>query len=62
MTDPKQPLWLPRGSVRALIAFSLLAIVAVTLFVPVAAEATSTAMVALLGIAIRDYFSSRAGQ
>lgn len=55
------PLWLPKGSVRALIAFALIAVVSLTLFVPVVegASDTITALIALAGIAIRDYFASR---
>jgi hypothetical protein len=56
------PLGLPKGSVRALLTFVLVAITAAVLFVPISngsAEVKSM-FVLLTGIAVRDYFSSRA--
>ena len=61
-TVPKDPLWLPKGSVRALITFSLVAIVATTVFVPHVAGAATGTMVTLMALAVRDYFVSRNGE
>ena len=55
-----EPLNLPRGSVRALITLGL-----VVGFIPVAIfgpDAGLTAYSALVGVAVRDYFGTRAGQ
>jgi hypothetical protein len=59
-SDP--PLGLPKGSVRAILTFVLVAITAAVLFVPISegsAEVRSM-FVLLTGIAVRDYFSTRA--
>jgi hypothetical protein len=59
-SDP--PLGLPKGSVRAILTFILVAITAAVLFVPISegsAEVRSM-FVLLTGIAVRDYFSTRA--
>lgn len=59
-----EPLGLPRGSVRAIITFSLLAILAVSLFVPLAegAEEVRSGLAVLCAVAVRDYFSGRKEQ
>lgn len=56
-----EPLGLPRGSVRAILTVLLILIVGVSLFVPVAdgADGIRTGLVALAGIAVRDYFGGR---
>lgn len=60
--DCDQPLSLPLGSVRALLTFLLVAITAAVLFVPVSEESdeVKSMFVLLTGIAVRDYFHSRA--
>jgi hypothetical protein len=59
-SDP--PLGLPKGSVRAILTFVLVAITAAVLFVPISAGSAEvrSMFVLLTGIAVRDYFSSRA--
>lgn len=55
-----EPLNLPRGSVRSLITLSLvLGFVPVAIFGP---DAGLTAYAALCGVAVRDYFGTRAEQ
>jgi len=54
----KYALWMPRGSVRALITFSLILLLGMTVFYDVPAE--SMAVIAgLTGSATTFYFSSR---
>jgi hypothetical protein len=57
----QDPLGLPNGSVRAILAILLVGITAAVLFIPVAEDSNDVkAMFVLLtGIAVRDYFSSR---
>jgi hypothetical protein len=59
-SDP--PLGLPKGSVRAILTFVLVAITAAVLFAPISAGSAEvrSMFVLLTGIAVRDYFSSRA--
>lgn len=55
-----EPLNLPRGSVRAIITLTLcVGFVPVCIFGP---EAGLAAYSALIGVAVRDYFGTRAGQ
>lgn len=56
-----EPLGLPRGSVRAILTLALLGLVGATLFVPLVegANEVRSALLALAGIAVRDYFSTR---
>ena len=59
--ESKDPLGLPNGSVRAILAILLVGITAAVLFIPVAEDSNDVkAMFVLLtGIAVRDYLSSR---
>ena len=55
-----EPMGLPRGSIRAVIVLSL---VAATVVLSIwGDEATRTALVGILGFAVRDYFSHRSEQ
>ena len=59
----REPLNLPRGSVRAVVTLLLVVVCAVMLFVPVTGDASVKDMfVMLTGIAVRDYFATRAKQ
>ena len=54
--DPTKPLWLPEGTVRAILTMMLvLAVVVLAAFQVGIPEVLST----LAGIALRDYFSTR---
>jgi hypothetical protein len=58
----KEPLALPRGSVRALLALILVAAAVAMVFVPVEDKDFGTGLFALAGFAIRDYFATRTEQ
>lgn len=58
----KQPLNLPRGSVRSILTLMLVIVSAVALFVPAADETVKQMFILLTGIAVRDYFATRAEQ
>ena len=60
----KEPLNLPRGSVRAALTLLLVAISGALLFIPAAegADDVKSMFVLLTGIAVRDYFAARAEQ
>lgn len=59
----KEPLGIPRGSVRAIVTILLVLVSASMLFVPVVGDASVKDMfVMLTGIAVRDYFATRAAQ
>lgn len=60
----KEPLGLPRGSVRAILTILLLVLLAVTMFVSVVpgAEDIRTGLVALATLAIKSYFDVRKEQ
>jgi hypothetical protein len=57
-----EPLGLPAGTVRAVITLTLLVALIVTLFLPVvpAAKEVWSGLLALLVMAVRDYFAVRA--
>lgn len=56
--DPNQPLWLPEGSVRAIIAlFTVVSVV--TFFVLLGGEVAVAALAATLGSVITFYFTKR---
>lgn len=59
-----EPLNLPRGSVRAALVLALVAVSSALLFVPVADGAgdVKAMFLMLTGIAVRDYFATRAVQ
>lgn len=56
-----KPLNLPRGTVRSILVLVLLGVSTVCLFVPTAEDARGMFLM-LTGIAVRDYFASRAVQ
>lgn len=58
--DMNKPVGLPRGTVRAVITFMLVSLSGVMLFVPVVDEDVKNMFLLLTGIAVRDYFASRA--
>ena len=60
----KEPLNLPRGSVRAIVTIILVLVAAVALFAPIAegADDVKSMWLLLTGIAVRDYFAHRAEQ
>lgn len=60
----KEPLNLPRGSVRAILTCALVFVCALMLFIPIApgADEIRTMFLLLTGIVVRDYFSVRAEQ
>lgn len=58
----QEPLGLPRGSVRALITILLVVIVGLIVFFGAKDSEARTALIALAGIAVRDYFASRKEQ
>lgn len=57
----REPLNLPRGSVRAILTLALLTVSAAALFVPIAEGAGEVRgmFVALTGLAVKDYFEYR---
>lgn len=59
-----EPLSLPRGSVRAILAILVCVVAALTLFVPIAEGAgdARALFVGIAGIVLRDYFHSRKEQ
>lgn len=59
-----EPLGLPRGSVRALLTLLLLLVLVATLFAPIVkgAEEIRSGLLALCVMAVKDYFTVRAGQ
>jgi hypothetical protein len=57
-----EPLGLPRGSVRAIITLMLLVVCAVMLFIPAVDSGAREMFLLLTGIAVRDYFATRAKQ
>lgn len=60
----KEPLSLPRGSVRAIITLALVFISALAMFLPLAEGAgdVKAMFLMLTGIAVRDYFAHRSEQ
>lgn len=57
MFDPKQPLWLPRGSGRLIMAWAFVAGFIVAVFtLPIEQTAILGGMT---GIVVKDYFSNR---
>lgn len=58
MFDLKQPLWMPKGSVRALIALSL---TAVTCYLAVAGAISGESFLAVQGTVAAFYFGAKAG-
>lgn len=60
----KEPLNLPRGSIRAALTLLLVGVSAALLFVPTVDDAgdVKSMFVLLTGIAVRDYFATRADQ
>lgn len=58
----REPLNLPRGSVRAILTILLVVVSAVALFVPVADEDVKGMFLLLTGIGVRDYFEHRRKQ
>lgn len=60
--NSKEPLGLPRGSVRAIITLGLLMASVAMVFVPVNEKEYATGLFALAGVAIRDYFQTRKTQ
>ncbi len=58
----KEPLGLPRGSIRAIITLGLLLAAVAMVFVPVEDREYATGLFALAGVAIRDYFATRTTQ
>jgi len=58
LLNPNEPLWLPRGTVRAIIA--LFTVIAVTSFLILqGGDAATTALAATLGVVIGYYFAKR---
>jgi hypothetical protein len=60
----REPLNLPRGSVRAIVTIILVLVAAVALFAPIAegADDVKSMWLLLTGIAVRDYFAHRKEQ
>lgn len=60
----KEPLNLPRGSVRAALTIGLVGVCALMLFIPIApgADEIRSMFLLLTGIVVRDYFTVRAVQ
>jgi hypothetical protein len=60
MLSSENPLWIPRGSIRALITFSILATAVYLLVVSGGAEKSVPEWwVALVVFVVKDYFSTR---
>jgi membrane associated rhomboid family serine protease len=58
MLHPNEPLWLPKGSVRAIIAlFTVIAIV--TFFILLGGEVAIAALAGTLGSVVTWYFTTR---
>lgn len=53
----RYPLWMPKGSVRALLAFTVIVAAIVAVFVLGVADAA--ALLALAGVVVERYFGSR---
>ena len=60
----KEPLSLPRGSVRAILTILLLVFVGVSMYVPVVPGAAEVrgALLALAGMAVKSYWDTREKQ
>lgn len=60
----KEPLNLPRGSVRALITVLLIGLVGASMYIPVVPGAAEVrgALLALAGLAVKSYFDVRVQQ
>ena len=56
-----EPLFLPKGSVRAVLTVLLVGITTAVMFIPIPSgkDDVKAMFVLLTGIAVRDYFSSR---
>ena len=56
-----EPLFLPKGSVRAVLTMLLVGITTAVMFIPIPSgtDDVKAMFVLLTGIAVRDYFSSR---
>jgi hypothetical protein len=56
-----EPLFLPKGSVRAVLTMLLVGITTAVMFIPIPTgkDDVKAMFVLLTGIAVRDYFSSR---
>jgi hypothetical protein len=56
-----EPLFLPKGSVRAVLTMVLVGITTAVMFIPIPSgkDDVKAMFVLLTGIAVRDYFSSR---
>lgn len=57
-----EPLGLPRGSVRALLTFALVAGAVATMFVPVVDDRAMGMLIAYAGVAVQSYFAQRKDQ
>ncbi|MGH3056694.1 MAG: hypothetical protein ACRDPP_00465 [Gaiellaceae bacterium] len=59
--NKNEPLFLPKGSVRAVLTMVLVAITTAVMFIPIPSgkDDVKAMFVLLTGIAVRDYFSSR---
>jgi hypothetical protein len=59
--NANEPLFLPKGSVRAVLTIVLVAITTAVMFIPIPSgkDDVKAMFVLLTGIAVRDYFSSR---
>ena len=58
MLKREEPLWMPAGSVRAIITIMLLIMLGMTIFYDVG-EASMAVIAGLAGTAITSYFNSR---
>ena len=61
MKNLDEPLFLPKGSVRAVLTMVLVGITTAVMFIPIPSgkDDVKAMFVLLTGIAVRDYFSSR---
>lgn len=57
-----EPLNLPRGTVRAVITILLVVASVATMFVPIVDDRALGMLLVLTGVAVRDYFATRAIQ
>jgi hypothetical protein len=58
----KEPLNLPRGTVRAVITLTLIGTAVASMFVPIIDDRAFEPLLVLCGVAVRDYFASRQEQ
>ena len=57
--NPKEPLWLPRGSVRAILALMLVGVLS---WLAITGKVEAAAFITIVGVVVTFYFVSKASQ